>query len=110
MYLYICQKLSIDTYIKLKLYTMKSLLTKSTWILSLGLLLSSCGGKESKKATTEEVPAEASKTKTLDIEKPQLTFGFIKLTDMAPLQKKKVFLKRKVYLCLLKHNQIGKTY
>ncbi|WP_445955637.1 CmpA/NrtA family ABC transporter substrate-binding protein [Yeosuana sp.] len=64
---------------------MKSLLTKSTWILSLGLLLSSCGGKESKKATTEEVPAEASKTKTLDIEKPQLTFGFIKLTDMAPL-------------------------
>lgn len=85
MYLYICQKLSIDTYIKLKLYTMKSLLTKSTWILSLGLLLSSCGGKESKKATTEEVPAEASKTKTLDIEKPQLTFGFIKLTDMASL-------------------------
>ncbi len=64
---------------------MKSLLTKSTWILSLGLLLSSCGGKESKKATTEEVPAEASKTKTLDIEKPQLTFGFIKLTDMASL-------------------------
>ncbi len=29
--------------------------------------------------------ATTSKTKTLDIEKPQLTFGFIKLTDMAPL-------------------------
>ena len=64
---------------------MKSLLTKSTWILSLGLLLCSCGGKESKKAATEEVATETSKTKTLDIEKPQLTFGFIKLTDMAPL-------------------------
>jgi nitrate/nitrite transport system substrate-binding protein len=63
---------------------MKSLLTKSTWVLSLGLLLCACGGKE-KKASTEEVTAEASKTKTLDIEKPQLTFGFIKLTDMAPL-------------------------
>lgn len=63
---------------------MKSLLTKSTWILSLGLLLTACGGKE-KKATTEEVTTETSKTKTLDIEKPQLTFGFIKLTDMAPL-------------------------
>jgi nitrate/nitrite transport system substrate-binding protein len=63
---------------------MKSLLTKTTWILSLGMLLSACGGKE-KKATTEEVATEISKTKTLDIEKPQLTFGFIKLTDMAPL-------------------------
>ena len=63
---------------------MKSILTKSTWILSLGLLLTACGGKE-KKATTEEVITETSKTKTLDIEKPQLTFGFIKLTDMAPL-------------------------
>ncbi|WP_308992275.1 CmpA/NrtA family ABC transporter substrate-binding protein [Mariniflexile litorale] len=63
---------------------MKSLLTKSTCILSLGLLLSACGGK-TKKASTEDLTIEASKTKTLDIEKPQLTFGFIKLTDMAPL-------------------------
>ncbi|WNH12743.1 CmpA/NrtA family ABC transporter substrate-binding protein [Thalassobellus suaedae] len=64
---------------------MKSLLTKSTWILSVSLLLLSCGGKEKKKTVTEEVVTETSKTKTLDIEKPQLTFGFIKLTDMAPL-------------------------
>ncbi|WNH10773.1 CmpA/NrtA family ABC transporter substrate-binding protein [Thalassobellus suaedae] len=64
---------------------MKALLTKSTWILSVSLLLLSCGGKEKKKTVTEEVVTETSKTKTLDIEKPQLTFGFIKLTDMAPL-------------------------
>ncbi|MDO7173300.1 CmpA/NrtA family ABC transporter substrate-binding protein [Mariniflexile sp. AS56] len=63
---------------------MKSILTKSAWVLSLGLLLSACGGKE-KKASTGAVATETSKTKTLDIEKPQLTFGFIKLTDMAPL-------------------------
>ena len=63
---------------------MKSLLTKASWILSVSLLLFSCGGKESKK-TTDEVVTETSKTKKLSIEKPQLTFGFIKLTDMAPL-------------------------
>jgi nitrate/nitrite transport system substrate-binding protein len=64
---------------------MKSLLTKSTWILSVSLLLLSCGGKEKKKDGTTEAASTTSKTKTLDIEKPQLTFGFIKLTDMAPL-------------------------
>lgn len=63
---------------------MKSLLKKSTWVISLGLLLSACGNKE-KKAPTEPVSSEATITKTLEIEKPQLTFGFIKLTDMAPL-------------------------
>ncbi|AJR04098.1 CmpA/NrtA family ABC transporter substrate-binding protein [Siansivirga zeaxanthinifaciens] len=63
---------------------MKSLLTKASWILSVSLLLFSCGGKDSKK-TTDEVVTETSKTKKLSIEKPQLTFGFIKLTDMAPL-------------------------
>jgi nitrate/nitrite transport system substrate-binding protein len=47
----------------------------------------SCGQKESKKTNPEEeaVPETKSLTKTLDVEKPQLTFGFIKLTDMAPL-------------------------
>ena len=63
---------------------MKSLLTKASWVLSVSLLLFSCGGKDSKK-TTDEVVTETSKTKKLSIEKPQLTFGFIKLTDMAPL-------------------------
>ncbi len=64
---------------------MKSLFIKSSLILPVALLLFSCGGKGSKKETIEEVATETSKTKTLDIEKPQLTFGFIKLTDMAPL-------------------------
>ncbi|NJM79119.1 MAG: ABC transporter substrate-binding protein [Flavobacterium sp.] len=41
-----------------------------------------CGGKD-KKVETETVVEP--KTATLQIEKPQLTFGFIKLTDMAPL-------------------------
>ncbi|WP_343328521.1 CmpA/NrtA family ABC transporter substrate-binding protein [Polaribacter staleyi] len=63
---------------------MKSLFKKSTYILPVAMLLFACGGKETKKATTV-VDATISKTKTLAIEKPQLKFGFIKLTDMAPL-------------------------
>lgn len=44
--------------------------------------LSACGEKDKKTSTTttEEVTGSA-----FEIEKPQLTFGFIKLTDMAPL-------------------------
>jgi nitrate/nitrite transport system substrate-binding protein len=63
---------------------MKSLFKKSTYILPAAMLLFACGGKEAKKPTTV-VETKTSKTKTLEIEKPQLTFGFIKLTDMAPL-------------------------
>tara|TARA_R110002049_G_scaffold248695_11_gene423194 strand:+ start:5077 stop:6459 length:1383 start_codon:yes stop_codon:yes gene_type:complete len=63
---------------------MKSLIKNTSLLFSLVLLLVACGEKEKKTATTEVVE-EASKTKTLEIEKPQLTFGFIKLTDMAPL-------------------------
>lgn len=49
--------------------------------------LTACGGSEKKKDTKETATPTAteSKTKKLSIEKPQLTFGFIKLTDMAPL-------------------------
>ena len=61
---------------------MKSLITKTLFTASLSVLLFSCGGKDKKKAT-DEVAAPA--TTVLEIEKPQLTFGFIKLTDMAPL-------------------------
>lgn len=44
----------------------------------------SCGDKNTKKKT--ETSAKATEEiSTLEIEKPQLTFGFIKLTDMAPL-------------------------
>ncbi|MCX2680426.1 CmpA/NrtA family ABC transporter substrate-binding protein [Galbibacter sp. EGI 63066] len=64
---------------------MNSPITKSTLLLSVVLLLFSCGGKGSKKTTSEKEVIETSATKTLEIEKPQLTFGFIKLTDMAPL-------------------------
>lgn len=64
---------------------MKSLITKTSVLFSLSLSLFSCGGGEKKKAATEQVVETVSKTKTLEIEKPQLTFGFIKLTDMAPL-------------------------
>ncbi len=46
---------------------------------SVGLL--SCGGEKKKEEAGETAPAVT----TLEIEKPQLTFGFIKLTDMAPL-------------------------
>ena len=63
---------------------MKHFLKKSIYILPIAMLLFACGGKEAKKATTNVVE-KTSKTKTLEIEKPQLTFGFIKLTDMAPL-------------------------
>ena len=63
---------------------MKSLFKKSTYILPAAILLFACGGKETKKETKTEA-VKTSKTKQLDIEKPQLKFGFIKLTDMAHL-------------------------
>ncbi|SDR65910.1 nitrate/nitrite transport system substrate-binding protein [Polaribacter sp. KT25b] len=63
---------------------MKALFKKTIYILPVAMLLFACGGKGTKKEITTEV-VTASKTKQLDIEKPQLTFGFIKLTDMAPL-------------------------
>jgi nitrate/nitrite transport system substrate-binding protein len=63
---------------------MKSLFKKSTYILPIAMLLFACGGKETKKTTTA-VATKTSTTNKLAIEKPQLTFGFIKLTDMAPL-------------------------
>ncbi len=53
----------------------------------LGLaFIQSCGGGESSAEgeSSEEATEEEGET-ALEIEKPQLTFGFIKLTDMAPL-------------------------
>ncbi len=47
-------------------------------------VLVSCGGKKKHEAAQGEVEA-APAIPTLEIEKPQLKFGFIKLTDMAPL-------------------------
>ena len=60
---------------------MKTQLTKITVFLFSAVVLFSCGN--GKKKETKEI-AEVSKI-SMEIEKPQLTFGFIKLTDMAPL-------------------------
>ena len=56
-------------------------------LIALNLSFYSCGEKEAKKiAETKPSGSEnTSATKLLEVEKPQLTFGFIKLTDMAPL-------------------------
>ncbi|WP_289037649.1 CmpA/NrtA family ABC transporter substrate-binding protein [uncultured Zobellia sp.] len=64
---------------------MKTIFTKASLFASLAAVVMACGGKEAKKSEASTEEAVASKTKMLDIEKPQLTFGFIKLTDMAPL-------------------------
>ncbi len=66
---------------------MKKYLLHSLMLASIFLLIS-CGGSESSGTEeTEEAPGTdtESTTEQLDIEKPELTFGFIKLTDMAPL-------------------------
>jgi len=47
------------------------------------MILTSCAGKKKKGIASNDSSVE--KTSDLLIEKPQLTFGFIKLTDMAPL-------------------------
>ena len=60
---------------------MKTTILKITALASI-LFAVSCGSKESKKKAVEK---SAPATTSLEIEKPQLTFGFIKLTDMAPL-------------------------
>ncbi|MEN0003733.1 MAG: CmpA/NrtA family ABC transporter substrate-binding protein [Bacteroidota bacterium] len=52
-------------------------------LLTLSILLWSCGG--SKSTGTDATTSTDSTAPNLAIEKPQLTFGFIKLTDMAPL-------------------------
>lgn len=52
---------------------------------ALMFILSQCGSKKETTSTTEKVAEETTNTVALDIEKPELTFGFIKLTDMAPL-------------------------
>ncbi|RKR14264.1 nitrate/nitrite transport system substrate-binding protein [Maribacter vaceletii] len=60
---------------------MKTIFKKTAFLLLL-VLAASCGDKTKKAATEAATEAAAA---TLEIEKPQLTFGFIKLTDMAPL-------------------------
>ncbi|MEM9929326.1 MAG: CmpA/NrtA family ABC transporter substrate-binding protein [Bacteroidota bacterium] len=50
----------------------------------LAILFTACGGDASSTAASTDAAPAASPSAAL-IEKPQLTFGFIKLTDMAPL-------------------------
>lgn len=52
------------------------------YLLVLAVLQYACGSSGSKQNGAQ---SDSSKTASLLIEKPQLTFGFIKLTDMAPL-------------------------
>ncbi|WP_282143844.1 CmpA/NrtA family ABC transporter substrate-binding protein [Cellulophaga baltica] len=61
---------------------MKHVIKKVAFSFMAAMLLSACGGKEKK---AKETSSEEVKANTLEIEKPQLIFGFIKLTDMAPL-------------------------
>lgn len=61
---------------------MKTTFLKTALLSIITFTIVSCGDK--KKATSDEENTTAT-TEKLAIEKPQLTFGFIKLTDMAPL-------------------------
>ncbi|WP_318312647.1 CmpA/NrtA family ABC transporter substrate-binding protein [Flagellimonas crocea] len=61
---------------------MKTNISKFTSLL-LMVALFACGGKKEKKEG--DIAQVIDTAPTLEIEKPQLTFGFIKLTDMAPL-------------------------
>ncbi len=61
---------------------MKKTHLRITLIVSLILIVSCTGGK--KKNIASSITSEEENSQLL-IEKPQLTFGFIKLTDMAPL-------------------------
>ena len=60
---------------------MKKILTGS-YLLLLMFVITACGGDSTPAADTA---AASVSTPAAAIEKPQLTFGFIKLTDMAPL-------------------------
>lgn len=60
---------------------MKTSITKALLLFSLSMILYCCVGKVEKK---EPITDSVEKSQ-LAIEKPQLTLGFIKLTDMAPL-------------------------
>ena len=58
-----------------------TLFVYSLLLMASALLFLQCGGS----AKSEEIETSETTSELLLIEKPQLTFGFIKLTDMAPL-------------------------
>ncbi|SEC23589.1 nitrate/nitrite transport system substrate-binding protein [Tenacibaculum sp. MAR_2009_124] len=49
------------------------------------VLITSCSNSKKKTTTNTAINQPKSTSELLAVEKPQLTFGFIKLTDMAPL-------------------------
>ena len=64
---------------------MKKITYSLLYILTLTACLTLLNGCGSGSQTSEDTTADVAGP-SLDIEKPQLTFGFIKLTDMAPLK------------------------
>ncbi|MBK0369711.1 CmpA/NrtA family ABC transporter substrate-binding protein [Flavobacterium agrisoli] len=62
---------------------MKTKFFKAAFLSVFAFAMVACGGDKKKGET--EATTEGVSTEKLAIEKPQLTFGFIKLTDMAPL-------------------------
>ncbi len=65
---------------------MKNITTrKISWLFILFALVYQACGPSPSQNTTAQASAAISSGQQLAIEKPQLTFGFIKLTDMAPL-------------------------
>ncbi|MEL7144730.1 MAG: CmpA/NrtA family ABC transporter substrate-binding protein, partial [Bacteroidota bacterium] len=65
---------------------MKKITIKLLYLLVAATVFYACtGGTAKENESTETETTSSSKTVQLEIEKPQLTFGFIKLTDMAPL-------------------------
>ena len=64
---------------------MNTFLTKPLLLVIFTFSILSCGNTEKKKEEKKSTTDDSLTATMLDIEKPQLTFGFIKLTDMAPL-------------------------
>ena len=65
-----------------KIYIMRANYLLHLFIL---VLLFSCEGTKKSVTASEKLSEDSGSTVMLDVEKPQLKFGFIKLTDMAPL-------------------------
>ncbi len=67
---------------------MKSILShtlKAVMLACTSILFVQCGGSANSEAQADDYSEETLSSSALAVEKPQLTFGFIKLTDMAPL-------------------------
>lgn len=64
---------------------MKKIALRLSMIALTALSVVSCKNEAKKEGAAETETATASKTEKLTLEKPQVTLGFIKLTDMAPL-------------------------